>query len=167
MSSVAAYTRGRAGGGHVESERVHLCASPVQGLRMCVRVCAREQIARTDVTSALLQDRCAHGRGSLAAGDIEDIEPSAVACGRLPAKSACVRCPRHRSKFAGGLWYSLETGASLTLGPTVTPPVPPVVALARRFEGSCIGLPRCAQSDKDTTGRSPTTRRRTAWANMV
>ena len=52
-----------------------------------------------------------------------------------------MRCPRHRSKFAGGLWYSLETGASLTLGPTVTPPVPPVVALACRFEGAVSVCP--------------------------
>ena len=65
-----------------------------------------------------VEDRCSHGSGSLSCGDIEDIDPNAVACGSLPTKTACVRCPRHRGKFAGGLWYSLETGESITLGET-------------------------------------------------
>ena len=47
------------------------------------------------------QDHCSHGTGSLSAGDIEDIDPKAVACGSLPKKTACVRCPRHQQKFAG------------------------------------------------------------------
>ena len=39
-------------------------------------------------------------------------------CGSLPAETACVRCPRHHDKFGGGLWYSLESGESVTLGQT-------------------------------------------------
>ena len=42
----------------------------------------------------------------------------AVVCGSLPAETACVRCPRHHDKFGGGLWYSLESGESVTLGQT-------------------------------------------------
>ena len=29
---------------------------------------------------------------------------------------ACVRCPKHRAKFAGGLWFSLEDGRSFVDG---------------------------------------------------
>jgi len=65
-----------------------------------------------------LEDKCSHGRGSLSEGDIEDIDPKSVACGSLSGTTACVRCPRHRQKFAGGLWYSMESGESLTLGQT-------------------------------------------------
>jgi hypothetical protein len=46
--------------------------------------------------------RCSHGRGSLSSGDIEDIDAKAVVCGSLSKQTACVRCPRHRQKFAGG-----------------------------------------------------------------
>jgi nitrite reductase/ring-hydroxylating ferredoxin subunit len=50
-------------------------------------------------------------------GDIEDIDPKAVCHGApLKKKTACVRCPRHIAKFGGGLWYNLESGASMTLG---------------------------------------------------
>jgi len=50
-------------------------------------------------------------------GDIEDIDPKTVCHGGpLKKKTACVRCPRHIAKFGGGLWYSLESGTSMTLG---------------------------------------------------
>ena len=41
-----------------------------------------------------LENECAHKAASLHKGDIEDI----------PGVGLCVRCPKHRKKFAGGLY---------------------------------------------------------------
>jgi cytochrome-b5 reductase len=54
-----------------------------------------------------LENDCAHKAASLYKGDIEDI----------PGVGMCVRCPKHRKKFAGGLYFSLETGKALVKAP--------------------------------------------------
>jgi len=48
---------------------------------------------------------CAHSRGQLVLGDIEDIGDE---------KAPCARCPKHRKKFCGGLYFNMETGQALT-----------------------------------------------------
>jgi len=65
-------------------------------------------------------DACPHGKGSLSDGDIEDLQDchsgTRANGGKVPGM--CVRCPRHRPKMAGGLWFSLEDGRSFVRGPT-------------------------------------------------
>ena len=60
-------------------------------------------------------DKCAHGRGALSGGDIEEL--GECEGGRRGADGAirgglCVRCPRHQGKFGGGLYFSVEDGSS-------------------------------------------------------
>ena len=50
-------------------------------------------------------NRCSHKQAKLSLGDIEDLDGPAV------------RCPKHRGKFAGGLYFSLEDGHSFTKRP--------------------------------------------------
>ncbi len=60
-------------------------------------------------------DNCAHGRGSLSKGDIEDLgecEGGKRGSDGVIRGGACVRCPRHQGKFGGGLYFSMEDGAS-------------------------------------------------------
>ncbi|KAK3276468.1 hypothetical protein CYMTET_15456 [Cymbomonas tetramitiformis] len=68
-----------------------------------------------------LSDRCAHGSGQLSLGDMEDLGRCAMGTHKNGSKvgGPCVRCPRHRSKMAGGLYFSLEDGRSFVLGPTM------------------------------------------------
>ena len=94
-----------------------------------------------------VEDRCSHGAGRLSDGDIEDIDPAAVVCGSLPGSdtTACVRCPRHQAKFGGGLWYSLESGESLTKGRTSHhAPIYRVGSFACKEEGGRIYVSRVA-----------------------
>lgn len=46
---------------------------------------------------------CAHKKASLCLGDIEDLASHS-------AEGLCVRCPKHRGKFCGGLYFDLHTG---------------------------------------------------------
>jgi nitrite reductase/ring-hydroxylating ferredoxin subunit len=67
-----------------------------------------------------MSNECAHKQASLCEGDIEDIAVSCkLASGLLTGAYAddgqqppglCVRCPKHRKKFPGGLYFSLEDG---------------------------------------------------------
>eukprot|EP00762_Andalucia_godoyi_P002494 ANDGO_02709.mRNA.1 NADH-cytochrome b5 reductase 2 len=50
---------------------------------------------------------CPHKQASLAKGDIEDI----------PDFGLCVKCPKHRKKFSGGLCFRLSDGASYVAAP--------------------------------------------------
>ena len=51
---------------------------------------------------AAMSDVCPHKQGALHLGDIEDAAPGGL----------CVRCPRHRKKYPGGLHFYASTGAS-------------------------------------------------------
>eukprot|EP01006_Ploeotia_vitrea_P052957 TRINITY_DN67743_c8_g1_i1.p1 TRINITY_DN67743_c8_g1~~TRINITY_DN67743_c8_g1_i1.p1 ORF type:complete len:499 (-),score=50.53 TRINITY_DN67743_c8_g1_i1:90-1586(-) len=53
-----------------------------------------------------VDDLCPHKDASLSRGDIEDI-----------GDNLCVRCPKHRKKFAGGLYMSLNTGQAHVKSP--------------------------------------------------
>jgi len=48
----------------------------------------------------------------LTEGDIEDLGKSIPESGGF-----CARCPKHRSKFSGGLYFSLSTGQAVTKAP--------------------------------------------------
>jgi nitrite reductase/ring-hydroxylating ferredoxin subunit len=136
------------------------CSAPWVAERMAwVDLCASEELPEgTSRVSPLgiavfrhrsrlyaVEDRCSHGTGRLSHGDIEDIEPAAVVCGALPATTACVRCPRHQAKFGGGLWYSLESGLSLTKGQSSHhAPIYRVGSFACKEEGGRIYVSRVA-----------------------
>lgn len=67
-----------------------------------------------------LNDKCAHGKGQLSQGDIEDLGRCAMGT-HVDGSSIggpCVRCPKHRSKMAGGLYFSLQDGRSFVKGHT-------------------------------------------------
>lgn len=57
-----------------------------------------------------IDNRCPHKRAKLSKGDIEDLGEQ---LGGL-----CIRCPKHRRKFAGGLYVSLLDGQCRTKTPT-------------------------------------------------
>ena len=56
----------------------------------------------TPPTFSAVFDLCSHKQARLHLGDIED---------SLPGVGACVKCPRHKKKYPGGLNVSLESGA--------------------------------------------------------
>jgi len=58
-----------------------------------------------------IDNQCAHKEAQLCKGDIEDLRlPNSVEGDPLH----CVKCPKHRKKFAGGLYFDLKTGNALT-----------------------------------------------------
>jgi len=62
-----------------------------------------------------LEDRCCHADKSLHGGDLEDLGKCVVGRhGEEGIGGLCVQCPRHQRKFAGGLYFSLETGRACT-----------------------------------------------------
>lgn len=71
-----------------------------------------------DVLGFLSRCRCGHGAGLLSSGDIEELGSCALGTRLDGSKQAglCVRCPKHRAKFAGGLWFSLVDGRSFVDG---------------------------------------------------
>jgi nitrite reductase/ring-hydroxylating ferredoxin subunit len=61
-------------------------------------------------TVSALHDLCPHKLGLMHLGDIED----------APAHGgACVKCPRHRKKFNGGLNFCVTDGSSWARQPTL------------------------------------------------
>lgn len=58
-------------------------------------------VVRTADTLHVMDGLCAHAKGELHLGDVEELG------GRL-----CVTCPRHRKKFPGGLSFDCVTGAA-------------------------------------------------------
>lgn len=63
-----------------------------------------------------VSNRCPHKKARLSLGDIEEL--GECGAGRHADGSAvggvCLRCPKHRSKFGGGLYFSLSDGRSFT-----------------------------------------------------
>jgi nitrite reductase/ring-hydroxylating ferredoxin subunit len=60
-------------------------------------------------------DKCAHGRGTLSKGDIEDLGECEGGKRGPDGKirgGQCIKCPRHIGKFGGGLFFNLEDGSS-------------------------------------------------------
>eukprot|EP01001_Neometanema_parovale_P005366 NODE_1878_length_1580_cov_33.048730_g1788_i0.p1 GENE.NODE_1878_length_1580_cov_33.048730_g1788_i0~~NODE_1878_length_1580_cov_33.048730_g1788_i0.p1 ORF type:complete len:471 (+),score=80.54 NODE_1878_length_1580_cov_33.048730_g1788_i0:61-1413(+) len=55
---------------------------------------------------------CPHKQASLLKGDIEDLgaEVSKLSGDGSAAGGLCLRCPKHRKKFNGGLYFNLMTG---------------------------------------------------------
>ena len=67
-------------------------------LENCARGGQGEEVAVWKIDGKLhaIANRCPHKQAKLSMGDIEDL-------GAGPA----VRCPKHRGKFAGGLYFNL------------------------------------------------------------
>jgi NAD(P)H-flavin reductase/nitrite reductase/ring-hydroxylating ferredoxin subunit len=67
-----------------------------------------------------ISDVCAHKEASLHKGDIEDLPSCHLSSRDDKSKppGLCVKCPKHRKKFGGGLYFSLEDGASFIPGPS-------------------------------------------------
>jgi ferredoxin-NADP reductase/nitrite reductase/ring-hydroxylating ferredoxin subunit len=67
-----------------------------------------------------VSNKCAHGKGQLACGDIEEL--SSCHFGAREDGSTrpglVVACPKHREKFPGGLRFSLIDGSSFVVQPT-------------------------------------------------
>lgn len=83
---------------------------------------------------------------SLCVGDLKTLIQDVV-CGSLPGQAACVRCPRHHTKFGGGLWYNLQTGESLTLGETSHhAPIYRVGAFSVKEDGGRVFVSKSASS---------------------
>jgi hypothetical protein len=89
------------------------------------KLCTRLPRAATPVAYRFLGARLLfcmtlHYRCSLALGDMEDLQfdyqlTSAGADGGAAA-GWCVRCPKHRKKFCGGLYFSVNTGHAYVKG---------------------------------------------------
>jgi len=59
-----------------------------------------------------MDNTCSHKQALLSDGDIEDLGKT------LPESGGyCVRCPKHKSKFSGGLYFSLINGKVFTQTP--------------------------------------------------
>lgn len=88
---------------------------PTKGLRRHVlqpsgdAVCIVSSGSGATQTLRAIGDVCPHKDASLSEGDIEDSDS---------ARGACVKCPRHRKKFAGGLNFSAETGRAWVTSPS-------------------------------------------------
>ena len=66
-----------------------------------------------------ISNACVHKDASLSRGDIEDLGPTlGAAVGDNSGSGLCVKCPKHRRKFCGGLFFSLATGKSYIKGET-------------------------------------------------
>eukprot|EP00127_Corallochytrium_limacisporum_P006897 Clim_evm12s237 gene=Clim_evmTU12s237 len=75
-----------------------------------------------------ISNKCSHKDANLCRGDIEDLGNSFLGSHKagclpdgMPSSSKpgiCIRCPKHQKKFAGGLYFSLESGAAFVKGPT-------------------------------------------------
>jgi len=74
-------------------------------------------IFNVDNTLYAIDNLCAHERAQLNFGDIEDL-PLLLTENERQDTSACVMCPKHRSKFCGGLYFNLASGRALTKAPT-------------------------------------------------
>jgi nitrite reductase/ring-hydroxylating ferredoxin subunit len=64
-------------------------------------------------------DACCHKTASLCRGDIEDLGPAVAAAvgDGSAAGGLCLRCPKHRKKFAGGLYFNVHSGAAVVKAP--------------------------------------------------
>ena len=79
-------------------------------------------IGRAGGRAFAIDDLCCHSDASLSQGDMEDLRGSFHATSAPPAAAAeaaagagvCVRCPKHRRKFGGGLYFSTTTGYAFT-----------------------------------------------------
>ncbi len=64
-------------------------------------------------------DECCHKLASMSRGDIEDLGSAVsntIGDGSVVG-GACIRCPKHRKKFAGGLYFNLMTGQAYVKAP--------------------------------------------------
>lgn len=73
-----------------------------------------------DGVAYAVSNKCAHGKGQLACGDIEEL--STCHFGSREDGSSrpglVVACPKHREKFPGGLRFSLVDGSAFVVEPT-------------------------------------------------
>ena len=66
-----------------------------------------------------VNDSCCHKDAKMSKGDIEDLgmSVSAAVGDGSDVGGVCLRCPKHRKKFAGGLYFNALTGKSYVKGP--------------------------------------------------
>ncbi|KNC49295.1 NADH-cytochrome b5 reductase [Thecamonas trahens ATCC 50062] len=73
-------------------------------------------VAVVDGVLYAIANKCAHGKGQLSLGDIEDLGELKCEGGAHPDGSSraglCIRCPKHYNKFGKGLYFALADGRS-------------------------------------------------------
>eukprot|EP01123_Difflugia_compressa_P007185 TRINITY_DN1975_c0_g3_i1.p1 TRINITY_DN1975_c0_g3~~TRINITY_DN1975_c0_g3_i1.p1 ORF type:complete len:430 (-),score=93.24 TRINITY_DN1975_c0_g3_i1:134-1423(-) len=68
-----------------------------------------------------IDDLCTHKQAHLTQGDMEDLPQFLEQHEKEGGVSMCVRCPKHRKKFCGGLYFNVASGRAFTKG---SPPPP-------------------------------------------
>ena len=78
-------------------------------------------IGRLGGRAFAIDDQCCHSDASLSKGDMEDLcgafhstTAPRTAASAAAGAGVCVRCPKHRRKFGGGLYFSTTTGYAFT-----------------------------------------------------
>ena len=111
--------------GWVEGEYTPLCpvssipppntAVPIKSPASKIDALALVHIAKGERhTLYAIRNKCAHGKGKLGDGDIEDLSTVPCESGSAPflAPGIALKCPKHRKKFGGGLYFDAVTGES-------------------------------------------------------
>ena len=64
-------------------------------------------------------DACCHKAASMSSGDIEDLGSvvSTTIGDGSSVGGVCIRCPKHRKKFSGGLYFNVITGQAYVKAP--------------------------------------------------